>query len=335
MASALTVNHPYSNQVPVYTRSPKPPPSPPVEDPSSKCTLPSIQSLIGMSEAPASKSEQQRKSCARGKTRMTSLCTSIAEVEKSGSQQQFHGDHIQSTDHRPQTYGQLSVSNPGALPPSPPLRPELGFDAAMQSPSAASSHSSLNGVSYYGSAINNTEPHQQRQSRPTSSHPGTSMTSQASLSSYQPSPYPPSPGTVSNFSYPSPAHPSAGTPIVYYQRSLPPTFPPPSLPTTITPTLSSSHDLSPVDHNNPWQHHHYISPSSSAAYASQSQDRYVCQTCNKAFSRPSSLRIHSHSHTGEKPFKCPHSGCGKAFSVRSNMKRHERGCHGGESPGSA
>jgi uncharacterized Zn-finger protein len=56
--------------------------------------------------------------------------------------------------------------------------------------------------------------------------------------------------------------------------------------------------------------------------------------CNKAFSRPSSLRIHSHSHTGEKPFQCPHKGCGKAFSVRSNMKRHERGCHGGSSPGS-
>lgn len=76
----------------------------------------------------------------------------------------------------------------------------------------------------------------------------------------------------------------------------------------------------------PWQHHHYISPSSAASFP-QSQDRYICQTCNKAFSRPSSLRIHSHSHTGEKPFKCPHAGCGKAFSVRSNMKRHERGCH--------
>jgi len=66
----------------------------------------------------------------------------------------------------------------------------------------------------------------------------------------------------------------------------------------------------------------------------QSQDRYICQTCNKAFSRPSSLRIHSHSHTGEKPFKCPHPGCGKAFSVRSNMKRHERGCHNFESSSS-
>ncbi len=91
--------------------------------------------------------------------------------------------------------------------------------------------------------------------------------------------------------------------------------------------------IQPASGTNPWQHHHYISPSTAAAFP-QSQDRYICQTCNKAFSRPSSLRIHSHSHTGEKPFKCPHAGCGKAFSVRSNMKRHERGCHNFESSSS-
>lgn len=103
---------------------------------------------------------------------------------------------------------------------------------------------------------------------------------------------------------------------LYYQRPLPQAFPPP-LPVSVT--------LAPTA-GNPWQHHHYIAPSASASFP-QSQDRYICQTCNKAFSRPSSLRIHSHSHTGEKPFKCPFPGCGKAFSVRSNMKRHERGCH--------
>lgn len=75
------------------------------------------------------------------------------------------------------------------------------------------------------------------------------------------------------------------------------------------------------------QHHHYFPTSTGSASYSHNHDRYVCRTCNKAFSRPSSLRIHSHSHTGEKPYKCPHTGCGKAFSVRSNMKRHERGCH--------
>lgn len=77
-----------------------------------------------------------------------------------------------------------------------------------------------------------------------------------------------------------------------------------------------------------WQHHHYFPPSSATPYQ-QNHDRYICRTCHKAFSRPSSLRIHSHSHTGEKPFRCTHAGCGKAFSVRSNMKRHERGCHSG------
>ena len=76
---------------------------------------------------------------------------------------------------------------------------------------------------------------------------------------------------------------------------------------------------------NPLQHHHYIAPSSAYRFR---QD-YICPKCGKAFSRPSSLKIHSHSHTGEKPFYCPVRGCGRKFSVWSNMKRHERGCHGG------
>ena len=74
-----------------------------------------------------------------------------------------------------------------------------------------------------------------------------------------------------------------------------------------------------------FEHHHYISPSS-ASYPLQ-QERYNCPDCGRAFSRPSSLKIHTYSHTGEKPFCCPVRGCNKNFSVRSNMKRHERGCH--------
>ncbi len=53
-------------------------------------------------------------------------------------------------------------------------------------------------------------------------------------------------------------------------------------------------------------------------------DRYSCSECYKSFSRPSSLRIHRHSHTGERPFVCATKGCGRAFSVRSNMRRHMR-----------
>lgn len=61
----------------------------------------------------------------------------------------------------------------------------------------------------------------------------------------------------------------------------------------------------------------------------QAPDRYSCKTCNKSFSRPSSLKIHMHSHTGEKPHVCPHKGCHRTFSVRSNMKRHEKSCTAG------
>ncbi|KAG0049724.1 hypothetical protein BGZ90_007268, partial [Linnemannia elongata] len=52
--------------------------------------------------------------------------------------------------------------------------------------------------------------------------------------------------------------------------------------------------------------------------------RYQCQYCSKRFSRPSSLRIHTYSHTGERPFKCSEEGCGRQFSVQSNMRRHLR-----------
>ena len=51
MASALTAS-PYISQSPVYTRSPQPPPSPPIEEPNNVRTLPSIQSLIGMDVPP-------------------------------------------------------------------------------------------------------------------------------------------------------------------------------------------------------------------------------------------------------------------------------------------
>ncbi|KAL1921015.1 uncharacterized protein VTP21DRAFT_11650 [Calcarisporiella thermophila] len=50
--------------------------------------------------------------------------------------------------------------------------------------------------------------------------------------------------------------------------------------------------------------------------------RYPCGICQKRFTRPSSLATHMYSHTGEKPFKCPVEGCGRYFSVQSNLRRH-------------
>ncbi|CAO3591788.1 unnamed protein product [Absidia cylindrospora] len=58
--------------------------------------------------------------------------------------------------------------------------------------------------------------------------------------------------------------------------------------------------------------------------SSSATSRYMCPYCQKRFSRPSSLRIHTYSHSGEKPFICPEIGCGRRFSVQSNQRRHLR-----------
>ncbi|ORX96099.1 hypothetical protein K493DRAFT_174049, partial [Basidiobolus meristosporus CBS 931.73] len=50
--------------------------------------------------------------------------------------------------------------------------------------------------------------------------------------------------------------------------------------------------------------------------------RYKCTVCEKMFNRPSSLKTHIYSHTGEKPYVCQVMGCQKKFSVLSNLRRH-------------
>ncbi|RIA90781.1 hypothetical protein C1645_875873 [Glomus cerebriforme] len=77
--------------------------------------------------------------------------------------------------------------------------------------------------------------------------------------------------------------------------------------------------LSPIKHFSHKSLAGQLSPTGSS-----SGNRYQCPYCSKRFSRPSSLRIHTYSHTGEKPFVCTEPGCGRKFSVQSNMRRHLR-----------
>jgi hypothetical protein len=62
----------------------------------------------------------------------------------------------------------------------------------------------------------------------------------------------------------------------------------------------------------------------SSKISSSTQKKHKCKVCDKRFTRPSSLQTHMYSHTGEKPFTCEVEGCGRHFSVVSNLRRHRK-----------
>ncbi|KAL5530872.1 hypothetical protein ACEPAF_7130 [Sanghuangporus sanghuang] len=76
-----------------------------------------------------------------------------------------------------------------------------------------------------------------------------------------------------------------------------------------------------------------VSVVGAGASAKKNDRRHRCNLCGKLFNRPSSLKIHLTTHTGERPFPCPYPGCGRAFNVSSNMRRHFRTHNGGGQAG--
>lgn len=57
---------------------------------------------------------------------------------------------------------------------------------------------------------------------------------------------------------------------------------------------------------------------------------HKCQYCGYSCHALGDFRKHVRTHTGERPYKCPH--CSTKFSDSSNLKRHVRKIHTGEQP---
>ncbi|KAJ1076226.1 hypothetical protein K5549_018321, partial [Capra hircus] len=49
---------------------------------------------------------------------------------------------------------------------------------------------------------------------------------------------------------------------------------------------------------------------------------FPCQLCDKAFNSVEKLKVHSYSHTGERPYKCIQQDCTKAFVSKYKLQRH-------------
>ncbi|XP_006461501.1 hypothetical protein AGABI2DRAFT_204095 [Agaricus bisporus var. bisporus H97] len=68
------------------------------------------------------------------------------------------------------------------------------------------------------------------------------------------------------------------------------------------------------------------SPTSPLGLVSPSRP-FLCDLCTLSFNRQHDLKRHRETHTGEKPYFC-NGGCGKTFTRKDALKRHQVGFRG-------
>ena len=51
---------------------------------------------------------------------------------------------------------------------------------------------------------------------------------------------------------------------------------------------------------------------------------YRCKKCKRVLGTKQSLKEHTYTHTGQKPYKCNEPGCGKIFRQSSQLSYHKK-----------
>ncbi|RVE57632.1 hypothetical protein OJAV_G00218130 [Oryzias javanicus] len=88
------------------------------------------------------------------------------------------------------------------------------------------------------------------------------------------------------------------------------------------PVGNASHRKSPEVHSSQLGMDQHLEATSRAEQKAQKPGKYVCDYCGRACAKPSVLKKHIRSHTGERPYPCV--PCGFSFKTKSNLYKHRK-----------